>query len=613
MERKYYQEKLIYLVIYINKSVSKLKLEPLINKFMKVLILMLFSCLYAYSSPQQGITTQVSNILCFKQGEWKMEGKKGFFMMTDSTQTYRNKHPMVCSQCCIGGVYFMLQGAIQNSLPLPVIEEDSIEVSLTCKSQELEYGFLAINSINKKEELLYKDTLFFNNCAEWTTLKKDIPACGTSLLGFSIGFKGNDTIFTAKKNESYNSTQNLWLDRIEIKINGKNITNHVIPLFDHPLHKKDVVEWDNSLQYPFKDKDIVAFGETVHGSENINRTIIQLFKNEIKYGRRKLILLELPLSKMLYINRFVQGDSTFQINKVSSIIEPSLYSNAWIDFFCWLKEYNSKTKEKVWALGTDYNISKYLETELDLCEYIQTINKSQQKPHLKKLARLILNSKDSIQEAITFFQLQSYFENELGKQEAQLVQTCLQLIKQTKQKQFSRDKLMFKQVQIMMDLFSSSHPIRAILYSHLAHVKYTSNHAEQSATLGSLCKQYYGDRFFTVGIFTGKGKTLNFHYPKEMQYCSLNKPIFGSIEYWLNQVPLDNFYVSQSFLPTKLLSSRSIGAFSYEITEWINPSCQMDGMLFIKESVPLQKKTFNTNSNVFIHRYKECWDELKNK
>ena len=150
------------------------------------------------------------------------------------------------------------------------------------------------------------------------------------------------------------------------------------------------------------------------------------------------------------------------------------------------------------------------------------------------------------------------------------------------------------------------------------HVKYTSNNADQSiisSPFGALCKQHYSDRFFTVGIFTDRGKTLNYHYLKKMEYCLLNQSKPGSLEYWLNQVPLDSFYVPHSLLPTKLLFSRSVGIAPNEMTEWINPSYQMDGILFIKESIPLQKKSLNVSkdNNTFIYRYKKCWDELKNE
>lgn len=585
-------------------------------------ILLLLSSLYTCFAQQQNITKQVSDILSFTpEGEWKKGKHAAFFMMIDSTQTYKNKHPVQCNQCYIGGVYFMLQGTIYNRLPLPVINEDSMEVSLTCKSQELKRGFLAINGIDEKEEVLYSDTLFFNNCKEWKTFRKNVSLCGVVLLGLTIGIRGNDTIFTAKKNVGRKkSIQNLWLDRIEMKVNGKNITDYTTyPFFaEPPLHKEDIMMWSDSLPHSFRDKDIVAFGETVHGSENINCTMIRLFMNEIKYGGRKLILLELPLSKMLYVNRFVQGDSAFQIDKISSIIEFSLFSDAWIDFFRWLKEYNSTTKEKVWILGTDFDVSAYLETELDLCEYLLTINRSLQNSQLRKFAQLILKSKEIHQESIAFFQSQNYFEKELGKQEAQLIQTCLQLIEKVKYEQLSRDSLMFEQIQVMMELFSSHRPVKAMIYSHLMHVKYTSNNADQSIIsipFGALCKQHYSDRFFTVGIFTDRGKTLNYHYLKKMEYCLLNQSKPGSLEYWLNQVPLDSFYVPHSLLPTKLLFSRSVGIAPNEMTEWINPSHQMDGILFIKESIPLQKKSLNVSkdNNTFIYRYKKCWDELKNE
>ena len=57
--------------------------------------------------------------------------------------------------------------------------------------------------------------------------------------------------------------------------------------------------------------------------------------------------MELPLEKMLYVNRFVQGDSAFYIDSIRPYFDQSLYSEEWVDFFVWLKEYNAKMKNKV--------------------------------------------------------------------------------------------------------------------------------------------------------------------------------------------------------------------------------------------------------------------------
>lgn len=65
--------------------------------------------------------------------------------------------------------------------------------------------------------------------------------------------------------------------------------------------------------------------------------MVQLLKHGIEYDDRRLILMELPLEKMLYVNRFVQGDSAFYIDSIRPYFDQSLYSEEWVDFFVWIE------------------------------------------------------------------------------------------------------------------------------------------------------------------------------------------------------------------------------------------------------------------------------------
>lgn len=115
--------------------------------------------------------------------------------------------------------------------------------------------------------------------------------------------------------------------------------------------------------------------------------------------------MELPLEKMLYVNRFVQGDSAFYIDSIRPYFDQSLYSEEWVDFFVWLKEYNAKMKNKVWLLGIDYEY-EYRFTELDLFEYLVAVNHTASNPYIAEFCRmLLLQEKDSNQKKYLFFNL----------------------------------------------------------------------------------------------------------------------------------------------------------------------------------------------------------------
>ena len=95
------------------------------------------------------------------------------------------------------------------------------------------------------------------------------------MMELNIVFAGKDTLrFLESKEDKIESQQNLWLDRINMKVGDKNIAD--CPILSSPdivLSQKNVVHSDSLLNsdfdYAFKNKKIVAFGESVHGSATI--------------------------------------------------------------------------------------------------------------------------------------------------------------------------------------------------------------------------------------------------------------------------------------------------------------------------------------------------------
>lgn len=600
------------------------------NNYMKrcIFVVLIFTILYPCFA-QCPIGETITNAINFSSCQtWKMGLTSSYIARFDSTMKYKNRHPILFSQnyprALLGAkeMYLSLQGTMYDIFPLPVINADSVDVSFSCKSQNVKKIFLAIDGINKDEEKIYSDTIFAKCCDEWQSYEKKILSREVSLIRLTIGFNGKDTVYFTKRNEPYKSIQNIWLDRIELKRNGQNIIDN--SLYDcfpkSSLQAEDVMIWKDSLPLTLEEKAIVAFGESVHGSESINQSMIRMLQHEIKCNKRKLILLEMPLTKMLYINRFIQGDDTFKIEHIKSSI-PTFLSDSWIDFFQWLKEYNSTAKEKVWMLGMDYDVVTILGPQMDLCEYVLTINRSLNNPYLKEFAQLLLTTDgeiNNIQKSTEFFLEHDCFKKELGKQESQIVYLCLRTINDvTLQRErgtvISRDMIMFAHVKELIEKLSFNNIIKTLIYAHLGHVKYGPINVLQpinTPPLGTLCKQFYNNHFCTVSIFIGRGKILSVSRGG-FEETLIKDPYVFSFEYWLDQCPLNCFYVPHSALPTNILFSRIIGTTSFEMIEWLNPSCRMEGVLYIKESTSLNKTLNITNKSIpFIQRYKKCIDEI---
>lgn len=142
----------------------------------------------------------------------------------DSTAMYKEKYPMQITQYCIAGLYAPLSGVIYNSFFLPSVDSDSLAISLTCKSQGLKKTYMVMSGISVEEKLLYSDTLSINGHNDWHTFSKNVPLRNVAMVEVAIAFKGTDTLrFVKSKDDEYVSLQNLWLDRIEMKVGDRMI------------------------------------------------------------------------------------------------------------------------------------------------------------------------------------------------------------------------------------------------------------------------------------------------------------------------------------------------------------------------------------------------------
>lgn len=567
-------------------------------------------------------------------GGWSVSVKRfDGYITYDSTAMYKGKYPMQIKQDLVvippsgDEIFFpVLRGVIYNSFALPSVVSDSLTISLTCKSQGLKKAFMVMSGISIEEKLLYTDTLSINGCDTWYTFVKNVPLRNVAMMELVIAVNGIDTMrFAKSKDEDLTSQQNLWLDRIEMKIGDKKITDYVFSsTATPPLLPKEVFASDSLLNptfdTPYKDTKIVAFGEAVHGSATIDEEVIQLFKHGIQYDNRKVIMLEAPLEKMLYVNRFIQGDTAFHLDSVKVYFEQALCSeDKWIDFFSWLKKYNAQTNEKVWVLGTDFDFDR-LSPLLDLFEYLAAINRTALNPNIAEYCNRLLRAWDKPEEILSFFQSHDCFVNELGLLESKIVEHSLQyIIKRNRQLLVYpitlRDGVMFNNLDFLFNLFSQVKDVKFGVYTHFGHANYSSIETKiiSDPPFGALAKQAYGDDYFTVGIFVGEGKTLNNDKGKQWKFTNLQANSVDTFEYWLSQIPGDVFYVPRDFLPSHLMRYRSIGNSPTEFFYLMNPSSRMDGALFIRESKPLMKGTIKIDGDRdrFIYRYMQCLEESR--
>ena len=147
---------------------------------------------------------------------------------------------------------------------------------------------------------------------------------------------------------------------------------------------------------------ILAIGETIHGTETMNDIAIDIIKNRIIHNNCRLILLEIPFENSFYINRYIEKDSNFKIDSISTYFDRSLFSSSFLSLIEWIKRHNSHSDKKVFFWGIDVNYIQ-LQSKLDLFKFFYTLNITEQNKNLKRIYKLLIYTGPSLDEIIAIF------------------------------------------------------------------------------------------------------------------------------------------------------------------------------------------------------------------
>ncbi|WP_279172591.1 erythromycin esterase family protein [Tannerella forsythia] len=507
----------------------------------------------------------------------------------------------------------------------PLFQEKGFRSKASIKiNYKIENGselYLKLITIGNCEKIISIDTLYLSLNEEWTTEMLSVDIMEAAFLNLSIEAKGN----------TKNSAK-IWINDLNLFINGKNIKE--LETADKgikmSLQKEDITPVDdkNRNHLPFMSRKILAIGETVHGTETMNDIAIEIIKNRIIHHNCKLILLEIPFENSFYINRYIERDSNFKIDSISTYFDRSLFSSSFLSLIEWIKRHNSHSDKKVYFWGIDVNYIQ-LQSKLDLFKFFYTLNITEQDENLKKICELLVYTGPSLDEIIAIFDANKGFKNMLTEDESELMRHCLVLLN-NKSDSYSnfinRDERMYQNTAFMFNhLLKPDETVT--LFCHFGHVAYqgiieNTLSVESHNTLGYYMKNKYKDDYSCIALITGKGDFLTstsdsrFHF----KIKSLQSPTRGSLEYLM-----DERYEHSSFLSTEkmnctdIFKTRYIGNMYIENQfKYMMPKARMDGAIFIKQVYPIKKKKIfgesELNTNVIImNAFQEALKKIKNK
>lgn len=113
----------------------------------------------------------------------------------------------------------------------------------------------------------------------------------------------------------------------------------------------------NSITKVLKDKEIVALGEGTHGTKDFNDIRINISKNLIQKHGFTIIAFEQAMGDSYVLNEGI--NSTSNLKEIMSENLLSIWqTHEFEDFFLWVRDYNSKKKDKdkVFITGFDVNL-----------------------------------------------------------------------------------------------------------------------------------------------------------------------------------------------------------------------------------------------------------------
>jgi erythromycin esterase-like protein len=535
-------------------------------------------------------------------------------LRTDSIEQKNGKYPLLIKNpSFLERNDWPIRMKLQQKLFLPSLSSDTAEISIIYKSLNIKQMNLIVSGLDKYENLLRSDTLFLPEEKEWTSQTISVPLRNVAFLCLYIKIRGFDDF----------CEQRCWLDRISIRMDGKAIESF------QPAHscieaeilpKTEIVPLsfsDESLYHSIpelKAKRIFAVGETVHGSGTFAESALQLIKHQVQYNNCKLILLELSIEKGLSLNRYIQGDESFKIDSLVSLMKFSHNALKYKELIMWLKEYNRYTDEKVWLMGVDIELTN-MDNQTSLFDYLYTLNQTQQQPVIDTLCHQVLNSNVDFAVMANFISKNTTLQSVIGNKEYDALVHCLNVSAEARNAYSRldiRDSLMFKNARFLIPLLTKEEE-KTFIYMHLGHANYkafTPYINSYNASLGLMMKQEYGDDYYVAGLFAGKG-FFSTTWIDGVGVQPMQSPPPNSFEYLLGKTITDYFYLSS--LPECPAMIRRIGnAYKEEDAfEYISLRGRMDAAIYIKESqavVLFPDISGHTNADM-LEKYRKCFEK----
>ncbi|WP_163264462.1 erythromycin esterase family protein [Dysgonomonas sp. 216] len=499
------------------------------------------------------------------------------------------------------------------------------KVSILNKCKNIDKATLRVLGRNLNDQLIYEDSLDINtkNCLTKRELK--FPLSDIDQITILIEAFG-DTICDINTLED----QYICIEETKINFRGEEYdiakcdtqgslnTDFISPVSENWEGDSSRFIQSNAVNDFLGTKQIIGIGETLHGSESLNKFAFEFIKDQIINNNCGYVLVELPIDMAMTFNMYVQGQITGEAMKYlhqnfKNYIHIS--DSVFFDFLQWLRAYNENTTKKVlfWGVDKDHRLMGH-----SYCfDYLFAVFKSNRVngQKLLPLLKLVHNFKEDYNSIFSYIDRNEAMLNEiLGKQNLKLfIYTFRQYLdnlsiyydtKREREKYAQiafRDKLLFKNFRFLQENFVSDDR-KILIYYHYGHLNKINSAPSRSFVLsfGYYLNKEFSEKYASIAITTGKGSRMNEQTSVSYYIEELESPPFCSFEYRALNSQYDNFYypsdrINDNITSMRLLFSHGPKTKHKQFEYYPSIKNRVDGILFIKNSQSIKKEIYDSN------------------
>lgn len=507
-------------------------------------------------------------------------------------------------------------GNIFQYIQMPV-DSPEIELSVYAKSERIDEARIKLYRLDEGGKLLFRDSLSILSPYEWKKFRLVIPHSRAQQVFLEIAMQRKHLV-TDKKEKVLSS---LLVDNVQIKVNGKDITTYHEPKFKVAL--SDSIKICSHVKITqgqplnidslpdFKGHRILAFGETVHTSGEVQQFVYGAIQRLIEKNNCRLILLEFPYEMSLRLNAYVNGETNID---VSELLFFSLRDTAKIlPFLRWVRNFNLKSSSKVNLIGVDVepplskfydNLYRLVENDIPRSRAFSMFKLSLRSAKYNDALRLMTDKPDSL-------------ELELGHSRYLVLRRALQLQQEQNAPDFNmfgpdRDYAMYQNAKWAIDNYLRNGE-QAVVYTHLGHAN-TGNVfylRYNTPSMGTYMKTNYGMGYFVIAVAIGSGTITD---PDNMR-SGVGLPIVsnetGSLEHLCMLSPDKCFYKNLNDIGVTSFV-RAIGNQGPNDIFWpFSHQGKVDGVVFIRESTHYKRP--NGWPDTIVEYMDKYWIPRKNE